>query len=366
MEAHVNFLAFRIFQAAFSCLPESRTQSDLVLPRSIRAMFVPKNLKRHGGDSLQAFTELVSLKKRGMTSNISVLATDHSEPEENFLHIQDFFCQAVPRDRDEVVSEEISMCSKIGWELDILHSVPPAIAQSMKYPIKEDEAEEERKRVRASFYLIHDAYEELEAEDPNGWVWHHRLFHDWMHSIIVLADEGKLRDGSQTWSKTTRGMRQMLYDELEASNATDQLLIRVGQNLAAILRGEVTPLELMMEGDLLNQSYSDEGASKIRIAQHAGMLSELYAMKQPGAKVLEVGAGTGGGTSVVLEAFEARARKEGLVGSLLGHYTFTDISQGFFAAAREKFAAWDGIIEFKQLNIEEDPTTQVSNMSIKL
>lgn len=171
-----------------------------------------------------------------------------------------------------------------------------------------------------------------------------------------------MRAGSEAWSKTTKWMRQMLYDELEAGKATDQLLVRVGQNLAVIVRGEITTLELMMEGNLLNQSYSDEGTSKIRVAHYAGALSELYAMKEPGAKVLEIGAGTGGGTKVVLEAFDARGKREGLEGSLIGHYTFTDISQGFFSAAREKFAAWEGMIDFKPLDIEEDPTMQVSKL----
>ena len=53
----------------FCCLPEDRARSSLVLPRSIKTMFIPQNFNRQGGDKLQAFTELVGLKQRGMTSN---------------------------------------------------------------------------------------------------------------------------------------------------------------------------------------------------------------------------------------------------------------------------------------------------------
>lgn len=69
-----------------------------------------------------------------------------------------------------------------------------------------------------------------------------------------------------------------------------------------------------MEGNLLNQYYSDNNAATIRVHKHAGALAELYAMKDSGAKVLEVGAGTRGGTKTVLEAFDARGKREGLEG----------------------------------------------------
>ena len=49
-------------------------------------------------------------------------------------------------------------------------------------------------------------------------------------------------------------------------------------------------------------------------------------MKYPGANVLEIGGGTGEATTTVLEAFGTRG---GSTGSILSHYTFTNISPGF-------------------------------------
>jgi hypothetical protein len=49
----------------------------------------------------------------------------------------------------------------------------------------------------------------------------------------------------------------MLADELNAGNAASRLTVRVGQKLASIAQGETMPLELMMEGNLLNQFYVD-------------------------------------------------------------------------------------------------------------
>ena len=57
-------------------------------------------------------------------------------------------------------------------------------------------------------------------------------------------------------------MKTMLADELNAGNAAGRLTVRVGQKLASIVQGETMPLELMMEGNLLNQFYMDHEALK--------------------------------------------------------------------------------------------------------
>lgn len=57
----------------------------------------------------------------------------------------------------------------------------------------------------------------------------------------------------------------MLADELNAGKAAGRLTVRVGQKLASIVQGETMPLELMMEGNLLNQFYMDHEALKNKL-----------------------------------------------------------------------------------------------------
>lgn len=342
-----------ILQASFSSLPKNMDKDSMVLPRSIRSLFVPQNLKRQGGDKLRAFSELIKSDKRGYTSNIMVV-NDNSEQSPSFLQMQDFFGQAVPRRASDATTEP-GICSKSCWELDILHNVPAAIKNSLVIPLKEHEIEQEKKLVRASYYFIHDAVSDLKGQDPEAWAWHHKRFYSWMTAIVDQGEHGQLAPGSQMWSKASKGLKTMLADELSAGNAAGRLTVRVGQKLASIVRGEIMPLELMMEGNLLNQFYMDHEALKTRSYSHVARVAELYAVKNPGASVLEIGAGTGGATTTVLEAFGARGDGSG---SILGHYTFTDISPGFFEAAREKFAIWSSLMEFKRLDIEGDPLEQ--------
>lgn len=348
-----------VLQASFSSLPKEMDKDVMVLPRFIRSLTVPKSLKRQGGDKLQAFSELVKADKRGYTSNIAIAAAT-PEPEDdnstfpNFLQMHGFFGQAVPRRTDDS-SQEAGICSKSCWELDILHNVPADLRASLAIPLAEHEVETERKLVRVSYNFICEAMAELRGQDPEAFEWHHKRMYDWMKTVVQDGHNGKLGAGSQSWSKTSKGLKTMLADELNAQNAAGRLTVRVGRNLAAIIRGEITPLELMMEGNLLNQFYMDHEALKTRSYKHLSTIAELYAIKNPGANVLEIGAGTGGATTTVLEGFGTRG--DG-TGSILGHYTFTDISPGFFEAARSKFAVWSSLMDFKKLDIEVNPLEQ--------
>jgi SAM-dependent methyltransferase len=63
-------------------------------------------------------------------------------------------------------------------------------------------------------------------------------------------------------------------------------------------------------------------------------------------RVLEVGAGTGGTTSALLDALGARS-----------HYTFTDVSRAFFDRANERFSGRRKL-SFATLDFDKDPTAQ--------
>lgn len=342
-----------ILQASFSSLPNDIDSDTIVRPRSIGSIFVPHDPKRQGGDRLRAFTELIKSDKRGYTSNITVIAVD-LEDSTNFLQMQDFFGQAVPRSAGDA-EEETGICSKSCWELDILHDVPKALKDSMTIPLQQHEIDTERKLVRLSFYLIHDALPELQGQDNETWEWHHKRMYSWMETIIARGKRGELGEGSQSWSKANQGLKKMLADELRARNAAGRLTVRVRESLPKIIRGNIMPLELMMEGNLLNQFYIDHEALNTRSYSDLAKIAELYAVKDPRANVLEIGGGTGGATTTVIEGFGARG--DG-TGSILGHYTFTDISSGSFEADRKKFAAWSTMMDFKKLDIDGDPFSQ--------
>ena len=130
------------------------------------------------------------------------------------------------------------------------------------------------------------------------------------------------------------------------------LLRRCGSALADVLQGSVDPLPLLFSeeepgaADLYQKAPASRAANRLLGDAVAAAVSALPPDRR--LRVLEVGAGTGSATAVILPLLPA-ARFE---------YTFTDISAGFFARAEERFDTAGASIEYKPLNIEADPVSQ--------
>ena len=347
-----------IFQAAYSTLSPETRKDSMFLPRSINSISISRELGRKSGNRLQVFTELMSSVKTGITSNISVVGRENKDP---LFQMDGFFAQAIPggASQNHNIGKSSTLCSKISWELDVLHNVPTSHKESMKIHLSEQQTDYEKRLQRVSYNLIVDAVAELQAqknkESQNdtdlNWQWHHKIFFKWMQSVVARGASGVLARRSNTWAKTSKGMKQMMADELQADGAAGKMTVRVGRSLGRIVRGEVTPLELMMEDNLLNEYYEQLPRLKDRTYKHLAKITELFAVKNPMSDILEIGAGTGGATKVILDAFGARGDSPN---SLIGSYTYTDISSGFFQAAKNKFSSYLDTMEFKKLDIESE------------
>ncbi|KAK2012837.1 KR domain-containing protein [Colletotrichum eremochloae] len=117
-------------------------------------------------------------------------------------------------------------------------------------------------------------------------------------------------------------------------------------NIVPLFRGEVEPLEVLMPNGVLTEVYN-----ALNITDREPLFRALGHSK-PNLRVLEIGAGTGGTTNKVLGWLRGPTGA-----SLYSEYTYTDISAGFFAAAKERFQA-DPNMSFKALDISKDPLGQ--------
>ena len=130
------------------------------------------------------------------------------------------------------------------------------------------------------------------------------------------------------------------------------ILRRSGGALADVLRGEVDPLSILFprEGPGAVDYYFIAPASRAsnRLLADAVAAAVVGWPKERRLRILEVGAGTGSGTSVVLPELPAGGFD----------YVFTDISAGFFAGAEERFSDSGAPITYRPLDIERDPAEQ--------
>ncbi|MFF5251179.1 SDR family NAD(P)-dependent oxidoreductase [Streptomyces leeuwenhoekii] len=127
---------------------------------------------------------------------------------------------------------------------------------------------------------------------------------------------------------------------------------RCGTRLPEILTGEADPREVLFaEADrhLVEALYNDTPDMRALGRCARSLLAEALAAwpaDRP-LRVLEVGAGTGGTTAVLLPALPPH----------LTRYVYTDVSEGFFPRARARFDAC-GFVEYRTLDLERDPVEQ--------
>ncbi|KAF2183646.1 hypothetical protein K469DRAFT_710445 [Zopfia rhizophila CBS 207.26] len=163
---------------------------------------------------------------------------------------------------------------------------------------------------------------------------------DWMrhHKIRHGADNSHLLQISLQHP-------QELYETVENCGVEGKMLARVAQNISGILTGGVDPLGLLFSDDIMHQFYS-EALSAPTIFSKSQKYIDALAHKNPGMRILEIGAGTGAATGYMLKSLANR----------YDEYVYTDISPGFFSKAEKIIGSQR--VTFKTLDISKDPTLQ--------
>ncbi len=164
---------------------------------------------------------------------------------------------------------------------------------------------------------------------------------------VLTQMHGSTQAGERDLATLHRALDDLVAEHPQLS-AEVELVRRGGQNLAAILRGDVDAREVLLEGsslDLLSHLYRSSPTSRDYHTLVADVVEAALgdaAASRP-LRVLEVGAGTGAATEAVLPRLPTSAE-----------YVFTDISPYFLAQARERLADHPGL-SFQVLDIEQDP-----------
>ncbi|KJZ70791.1 hypothetical protein HIM_09804 [Hirsutella minnesotensis 3608] len=145
-----------------------------------------------------------------------------------------------------------------------------------------------------------------------------------------------------------------LLSECEAANPDWALFTAVGRDLVSILRGNTDTLELLFASRNAERLYTSF-FHQVCDARFLTFL-DLLSHEKPGARIIEVGAGTGGMTQVVLDSlaqFEARTGA-----ARFAEYTYTDVSPVFFDDAHTRFAPFADRLVFQRLDLDLDLSGQ--------
>ncbi|KAF1955974.1 polyketide synthase [Byssothecium circinans] len=123
---------------------------------------------------------------------------------------------------------------------------------------------------------------------------------------------------------------------------------KVFNNMEAILSERKTGLDVVIQDNLLHGMYED-GLIMTGAYPQLVRFFDLFGYVNPNMRILEIGAGTGGATRKILKTLTG---PHGI--KRYQDYTFTDISSGFLAQARDAFADFQHM-EYSVLDIQEDP-----------
>ncbi|KAF6832303.1 polyketide synthase [Colletotrichum plurivorum] len=345
-----------VFQAAYAVLPGlGSSLESAFIPRAIKSM----SLRRQGtiGPVFQAQLRRGRVGVQCFDTSVTVFeASPVGERNVNaVLHMDGLLYQSL--DGASARSDRGSLCSTVTWAPDpsFTSSMRTAV-DSMKHTIESSEKEAMIDLQHAVLHYVNDAVRTLTDQDVDMLAWHHKKHHRWMLQLLQRAAQNELGPESSQWLQISADDKASLLDRVAAANVNGEMISRLGPRAVALMKGEVAPLELMVEGELLYRYYV--GALKWdRSTGQVARLVRLLAQKNPRATILEIGGGTGGGTQAILDALGRGSGRDGQR-ALFERYDFTDISQGFFEAAQKRFEPWRDLMTFRKLDIEADPVDQ--------
>ena len=331
---------------------------SLYLPSFIKDLTVSQPAHIGPGTKLRVFGQQSAAESWNAPIDHNIVVTDASDPSRILLQFEGLTATPVQGAADDFSEIEAGrhLCFKLKLEpyfdfMDAAKYVPPRCSTDTV-------AAEKRKTQileKASYFFLERALQEMGSADVNSFKDYHQRFFRSMQRHCEDAKSGVLAMQTPDWLTASESERTTFIETTaRAQGAAGEMICKMGEAIPQILRQEVEPLSLMLENGLLEQYYTDLDSFR-RSYEHAAVCLDRMAAINPQMSILEVGAGTGGATLPMLEC---------LGGDRMGRparfsrFTYTDVSSGFFEQAREKFDDWSALLEYKTLDISQDPENQ--------
>lgn len=269
-----------------------------IVPVSIAELAISTTFSGDPGDVLQCRGSTAELGPRDFDGQV-IAAHDRDETLEPVIQAKGAMFVCIPQDeeRSKISDSKNKLYWDILWEDDPDDLLQEDLVARWQTPkLEPPEIAETVLRERATWYCLRSAYKSLTDEDHERMAPHHRKYYQWMKKRFELGQKGNLhfqKNGyQQEWSSTDDHTIESTLQQAATASAQGRMMVRLGRRLLDVLRGEVDPLSLMLEDDLLNKFYA-ENRSQDRVYKQAARFAKLAAHKNPKLKVLEVGAGTG-------------------------------------------------------------------------
>ncbi|KAK5996292.1 PKS-NRPS hybrid synthetase cheA [Cladobotryum mycophilum] len=222
----------------------------------------------------------------------------------------------------------------------------PLIPHGRSLTLQGEEAVAERSLFddleRVAYYYLQNVDREIPREKRVNLLPHQTSLFNYVDHTISRVQDGTLDHVRPEWKNDSHDdILRIISSHPESIDL--EIMYAVGENLPSVIRGEMNMLEPMVQDNKLNRFYV-EALGMPRYVEELSRIAAQISNRYPHMSVLEVGAGTGGATKILLKH----------LASGFDNYVYTDISSGFFPTAQETFSKYASKMTFKTLDIEKD------------
>lgn len=327
------------------------------VPTRIDEITVPADVKTPAGQDLEVFCTSKPHGFREFHSNVTAL-TGGNKPAMQISGLKLVALASEPADDESAEAKKITATAL--WRPDV-DLVEGAKMDSMLQASVLDPYDYEKLRDREllGYYYIDQVLKSIDEDSEySGMQPHHQKFFRYMQHqrsmVLSHTHEFQTDDWLDLTAPHVIDKIESIKANLAASDAEGEMFLRMGPALTSVLRQEVDPLALMMQDELLFDYYHCAPGSQGTYPK-VGKYVELLSHKYPDLEYLEIGAGTGGLTKPILKALGSGGNRKY---PRCKTYTYTDISTGFFEQAAKKFEESKDVLDFKKLDIEQEPLSQ--------
>lgn len=200
---------------------------------------------------------------------------------------------------------------------------------------------------RVGFFYLRRVHDTITPAEAAAALPHYRHLLDFAGRMVALVEAGEFPNMPREAMADTPGFIRSLVAKYR-QRVDMRVLEASGEHLVAEIRRNGNMLEHLMGDDGLLYRFYEEGAgfdvANVWLARVVAQITHRY----PRMRILEIGAGTGGSTRIILP----------VLGDAFATYTFTDVSAGFFERAQERFRDYADRLVFATYNMEQPPADQ--------
>ena len=333
-------------------LNEGYSAPALRVPSFAKRISISHGISREPGHSFQAYAS-TAIDQSGRDAKASVMLFSNCEADEQpLVEISGLELTALPSQDIGSNCASRGLCYKVHWE-----AYPDLLLQShfrKIFPNEEGRFPQVEHLERAAFHYIQMAVIQLTNHDIECALPHHKKQIRVFKKLLDLGERSKLVYQTPDWLSCNAKERDQHLQSMRVLDNCGKMTCEMGEQILPILRKEIDPLSVMLRDRLLEQFYQESQLLQLGNARCAEWIQRFLSHQMPHMRIVEVGAGTGGTTLPILKALSDP--KHGV--PRFCQYTFTDISAGFFERAKEHLSYLGDLVEYKNLNIEDDPASQ--------